>query len=88
MLSQIIEDETKKRIVQFILSRNPKGRYHNEICGFIGGSKTSVHKRLVELELSGLVKSKPGIYEARPVRLYYIDEEELKILHTYPDLLG
>ena len=88
MMSQLIEDTKKREIVRFILKENPKGRYHNEICSHIGGSKTSVHERIVELELSGLIKSKPGISNGRPVRLYYIDESEREILNAYPELLS
>ena len=87
MLSQLVDDEKKRKIVKFILDKNPKGRYHNEICEYIGGSKTSVHEALVELEQSGLVKSKPGLSNGRPVRLYNIDENDRNLIRAFPEIL-
>lgn len=88
MLSQLVDDAKKRKIVKFILDKNPEGRYHNEICDYVGGSKTSVHEGLVEMELCGLIKSKPGLSDGRPVRLYYIDKDERELLRAYPETLS
>lgn len=44
MLSQLVDDAKKRKIVKFILDKNPEGRYHNEICDYVGGSKTRCMK--------------------------------------------
>lgn len=47
-----------------------------------------MHEGLVEMELCGLIKSKPGLSDGRPVRLYYIDKDERELLRAYPETLS
>jgi len=74
--------KTKREMLRFI-SSSPDGKYFNEICKKIGGSKSTVNQYLNELEQSGLVKTEPGFRSRSKtilVKYFKINEDHAGLL--------
>ncbi|GAJ12357.1 unnamed protein product, partial [marine sediment metagenome] len=61
----------------------PKGKYFNEICNKIGGSKSTINQYLTELLQSGLVLIEPGFKthsKTTCVKYFKINEDHVDLL--------
>jgi len=92
IIAGIFPNETRKQIIRLLLGDNESMMmYHNEICEKLAGhSKSTVHRHLIEMEMLGILDSKPDFKSSSDKKLvvfYSINKKYLNVIRRYEELL-
>ena len=93
LISSVFPNATRRKIIKLLLGESEgetTQMYHNEIFDRLRGSKSTIHRHLTELEILGILKSKPGYKSSsddRLVKYYSITPKYLEAMIRYRDLL-
>jgi len=89
VIATVFQNKIKQKIVKLLLDEK-KPIYHNQICKRVGGSKSTVHRHLVELINARILIPEPGYKSSKKkklVELYSVNKEYLSLLQSCKTLL-
>lgn len=85
----VFQNPGARAIIKLLLERN-EPLYHNEIHSILGGSKSTIHRNLAELKISGILRCTKGSKSASSkvlVDYYEIDREFIPLLKNLAKVL-